>query len=911
MPDAAPDGIVVDAADAVTLNQDVQWERCARLAAPASRGALDNLRTLSRAFASGHPAGHAPVSSPLSGSDPYAGPFVRRFLQVLVAIACVEVAAALALLVLGWSDVHRQQGEFGVYLTTLFLGHTATAGLLLVAGRRDPRTRLLGTYFLVSATIAPISMASAFLWEMPPPDMAEDFVLEMPAAAKLLGYLYVHPYLFAPAFLWAFARECPRIQRRTRMDDLARRMVPVSLGVGCGIWVACAASLELAWAGYGRAAVFTVFEAAFVALNLLPLAAVGVIALRARMAPADEARRVVLFGSAFLLYFGLEFAYDVVEAFSPGYWVANYQWTPYMGLVELLRFPGMVLLWYSVIAVRVPHPREVVRAFYRRLLLRRRLLLVLAAAPAVAIGLLIASRPERAVAGFIADPLVMALVAAFGVMLLVAADRERILMRLDAWVFPETADQRQTLAAATAALAQAGRIETISRTVTRAVNSTCGSRATLLVAGGIETGTQDFTARDAALAPLARASAIVHMLERAGGSVRVHPSDATSVFELLPPDEAAWVVETGADVVVAVIGPGAEVIGVLVVGRRFDDRIVRSVDVPFLEALAATAGIGMAGLRSPGVPAVGALDGPPACECPECGCLAAAGAARECACGSEYIETAVPALLAGKFRLTRRLGSGGMGAAYAARDLQLQRDVAIKTLPGMSVGRLMALRSEAWAMVTVAHPALAQIHGIESWRGRPFLVVEFLAGGTLADRLRQGPIPPPDAVAIAAALAEAVAALHEAGYLHRDIKPSNIAFTSDGSPKLLDFGLAGEMDDAALVGGTPRYASPEVLSGCRAEEADDVWSLCVCLHEMVTGRHPFTGTGIDEVTDRILRQRIDVRVPPGAVAAPRCAAARFAAETLTAARPSRPATARAFAAQLRSLPGQAQQSLHS
>ncbi len=899
-----PDDIVVDAADAVTLNQDVQWERCARLAAPASRGALDNLRTLSRAFPSGRAAGHAPVNPALSDSEPYAGPFVRRILKALLAIAAVEVALALALLPWTWNDFVRQQTDFGIFLTGLLLEYTATAGLLLLAGRRDRRTRLLGGYFLLQAAIAPYHMFNAFLWGMPDLDMIESYILEMPVSGVLLEYLYLHPYLYAPAFLWAFARECPQVQRRTRLDDLARRMVPISLGVGFGIWFMGSVSFTFAWRGHGSAALFAISDAGVAALSFLALAAVGVIALRARMAPADEARRVVLFSSAFLLFAGSTFGYDAVEAFSPGVWPSNYEWSPYSLLADLVRFPGMALLWYSVLAVRVPHPREVVRAWYRRLLMRRRLLVALAAVPPVATGLLVASRPERAVGAFIADPLVLSLAAAFGTLLLVAAGRERILVRLDAWVVPETTDQRQALAAATAALAQAGHIEVIGRTVTRAINRSCGSPAALLVAGENGTGAEDFEARDAALPPLARASSIFHMLERAGGSVRVHPGDATSVFELLPPDEAVWVVETGADAVVAVVGPGAEVIGVLVVGRRFDDRIVRSVDVPFLEALAAAAGLAIARLRSLRVPQVGSLDGPPARQCPQCGCLAAAAAARGCDCALEYVETDVPVLLAGKYRLTRRLGNGGMGTAYAALDMQLQRDVAVKTLSGMSVARLMALRSEGWAMASVQHPALAQIHGIESWRGRPLLIVEFLAGGTLADRLRRGPIAPPRAVAIIAALADALVALHAAGYLHRDIKPSNIAFTSDGSPKLLDFGLAGATDDTALTGGTPRYVSPEVLSGSPAGEADDVWSLCVVLYEMVSGRHPFAGTGVDEVTDRILHQRIAVRVPPGPAADTPSAAVRFAASILTAERPSRPATACAFADKLQRICGQ-------
>ena len=197
-----------------------------------------------------------------------------------------------------------------------------------------------------------------------------------------------------------------------------------------------------------------------------------------------------------------------------------------------------------------------------------------------------------------------------------------------------------------------------------------------------------------------------------------------------------------------------------------------------------------------------------------CRCLTRTGETPECDCGSEYVETEAPTLLAGKYRLTRRLGTGGTGAAFLARDLRLERDVAVKTLTGVSVLRLMGLKPEAWAMATVNHPAIAHVYGIESWRNRPFLVVEFLPGGTLADRLRRGPVPAARAVHIGALLADALAALHEAGYMHGDIKPSNVGFTSDGSPKLLDFGLASETSDAAAPrGGSVRYLSPEVLSG--------------------------------------------------------------------------------------------------
>ena len=487
-----------------------------------------------------------------------------------------------------------------------------------------------------------------------------------------------------------------------------------------------------------------------------------------------------------------------------------------------------------------------------------------AAAPAVALGWLVASRPERTLGAVIADPLAQALAAAAGLLLLVAAYREWILIHLDAWVYPETTDQREALAAAAAALARAAQVEVVRRTVTRTVSAACGSPATLLVRSGTAgSDAEVFGAPGGKVAPLASGSAIVHLLDTGGGSLRVHPSDASSMFELLPPEDAAWVAEAAADAVVAVPGPGAGLVGVLVVGRRFDDRILRPLDVPFLETLAAAAGQAIARLRELQATGAPGWEAPAARECAACGCMTGADEPPGCRCESEYVETEGPHLLAGKFRLTRRLGTGGMGTVYLARDLRLQRDVAVKTLSGMSVARLMRLKPEAWAMATVTHAGLAHIYGIESWRGRPFLVVEFLAGGTLADRLRQGPVPAAEAVSVTAALAEALAALHAAGSLHGDVKPSNIGFTSDGSPKLLDFGLSREMDDTTLAGGTLHYSSPEVLSGRPADEADDVWSLCVVLYEMVTGRRPFDGT-FDFENTTTLCTILDDDAPPSA-----------------------------------------------
>ena len=897
MPTDDRDDLVGDVADALTLDQQVQWERCARLAAGAERAQIENLRVIERVLASRPVAGQA--SETMQATRSYGGAVLGRVVHALIAIATIEVAATLLLLPWAWGDYYREHGEVAVFMTTKFIGHAASAGLLLWAGRRDWRTWLLGVYCLLMATQAPLLMLQAFVLELPPPQEFAAFLQHLPAANRLFVALYVPAFLFAPAFLWAFARECPRVHRRTRLDDLARRMIPASVVIGGGLWVACAVTLELARAGVAGAPVAGVLDGTIATLDLLVLGAVAVVALRARTASADEVRRVVVFSAGFLLLMGLSTAYNVAETFAPGDWVSNYHWSPTILLMEALRFPGLILLWYAVLAARIPHLREAVRAFYRRLLMRPGLLGALAAVPAGALAWLIGRSPERAVGALIADPLAQSLFAAVGILLLVIAARERILIRLDAWILPETADQRQALADAAGALAQASRITTVGETVTRTVRRGCGSPATLLVADDAETGAGGFSAPQARIVPLSRQTAIVHLLETVGGPVRVEPDGRPSVFPLLPPGEAAWVTETGADVIVPAPGPGTDVLGVLVVGRRLDGRRVRSLDLPFLEALGAAAGLALARLQLLDAPGAGLGEAPPAEECPVCRSVTAAGEPPACTCGSAYVATEVPKILAGKFRLTRRLGAGGMGVVYLARDLRLERDVAIKILTERSAVRLVGLKPEAWAMATVTHPGVAQIHGVESWRGRPFLVVEFLAGGTLEDRLREGPLAPSQALSVVARLADALAALHEKGFLHGDVKPSNIGFTSEGSPKLLDFGLAHAVDDAAMMGGTLPYLSPEVLSGRTAEEADDVWSLSVVLYEMVAGRHPFAGGSADEVAERIRRQRLARAAPPPAGPAAGGAVAAFAAAVLAAPRAGRPASARAFAEALR------------
>ncbi|MCY4120040.1 MAG: serine/threonine-protein kinase, partial [Acidobacteria bacterium] len=285
---------------------------------------------------------------------------------------------------------------------------------------------------------------------------------------------------------------------------------------------------------------------------------------------------------------------------------------------------------------------------------------------------------------------------------------------------------------------------------------------------------------------------------------------------------------------------------------------------------------------------------------------AAADAGDRCdACGGAWADAPLPALVAGKLAVERRIGAGGMGTVYRARDIGLDRVVAIKTLDGVSAAGLAQLRREAQAMAASAHPGVAQVHGLETWRGRPLLVMEHLDGGTLAARLGRGPLAPGQAAWVVTAVAEALDALHAAGYRHGDVKPSNIGLTAKGAVKLLDFGLAEITGGGRpLGGGTVAYLSPEALGGRPAGAADDVWALGVVLCEMVAGRRPFGGATVKDTVDAVRNQRF--RTPPAARpnapdADAREAVLSFASEMLTAPASARPTTAGALAAAVRAL----------
>jgi serine/threonine protein kinase len=215
------------------------------------------------------------------------------------------------------------------------------------------------------------------------------------------------------------------------------------------------------------------------------------------------------------------------------------------------------------------------------------------------------------------------------------------------------------------------------------------------------------------------------------------------------------------------------------------------------------------------------------------------------------------------YKILEHLGTGGMGVVYKARDLRLDRTVALKFLPP-DLTRDPAAKQrfvyEAKAASTLQHANICVVHDIdETHDGQMFICMEYLEGETLQTKIEQGPLKIDEALNIAIQVARGLTAAHQHGIVHRDIKPANIVVTPDGVAKIVDFGLAKLSGRTMLTRegstpGTAAYMSPEQAHGELVDQRTDVWALGVVLYEMLTGRHPFAGEYPEAVTYRILNE---------------------------------------------------------
>ncbi|MBZ5498056.1 MAG: protein kinase [Acidobacteriia bacterium] len=236
------------------------------------------------------------------------------------------------------------------------------------------------------------------------------------------------------------------------------------------------------------------------------------------------------------------------------------------------------------------------------------------------------------------------------------------------------------------------------------------------------------------------------------------------------------------------------------------------------------------------------------------------------------------------YRITEKLGAGGMGEVYRAEDTNLDRPVAIKVLPDIFSGdpeRLARFEREAKLLASLNHQNIAAIYGLEEAGGKRFLVLELVEGETLAQRIAKGPLPVEEALEVCRQIAEGVEAAHEKGIIHRDLKPANVKITPEGRVKVLDFGLArafqgeaaaadasksptltDQMTRPGVILGTAAYMAPEQAKGKAVDKRADIWAFGCVLYECLTGKRAFQGETITEIVASILKSDPDLDALP-------------------------------------------------
>jgi serine/threonine protein kinase len=242
----------------------------------------------------------------------------------------------------------------------------------------------------------------------------------------------------------------------------------------------------------------------------------------------------------------------------------------------------------------------------------------------------------------------------------------------------------------------------------------------------------------------------------------------------------------------------------------------------------------------------------------------------------------------GAYEITALIGEGGMGRVFRARDTKLGRDVAVKVLPdawSRDPERLARLEREAQVLASLNNPHIAAIHHLEQHDGASVLVMEFVPGLTVAERLATGALPFHEAQRLAVQMAVALEAAHQRGIVHRDLKPANIKITPDGQVKLLDFGLAKALSGdstrqgvdpaqlsnsptmiggtmAGTILGTAAYMSPEQARGLRVDSQADIWAFGCVLYEMLAGRQAFAGATVTDILAAVVRGEPDWSMLP-------------------------------------------------
>ena len=626
---------------------------------------------------------------------------------------------------------------------------------------------------------------------------------------------------------------------------------------------------------------------------------------------------------AYAIRDGIPIVATLLETESP-----RYPWAVAVLLDALVLLPAFGLV-YAVGVAHVLGPRVVLRRSLQYALANRSLTLLIFL-PAIALAFSLVQERNRTLADIATSSsalyavLIIASVATF-------MNRDRARQWLDQRFFREEYDARKILLS----LASRVRFETdpadLATMVVNQLDEALHPLMTAILVSGIDEGQlSPVTVLHGSAEPLPMEGGLVSMLRWSDEPLEIVLSDPRSPARRLPADEREWLECTGAVLLVPVVGQDRSLIAVIALGERRSEEAYAAEDRELLASIAAQMALGfdVARLRR----RVGANDADrtrivsaaaqpiePMMECPRCGRCDEPNVERCPSDGATMRPVpSVPRTVDNKYRIEQLLGRGGMGAVYRARDMRLDRLVALKVVRAELLGDPEArrrFRREAQIVARLQHPSIVAVYDYGTFPdGGAYLVMELVRGEDLRHVLqREGRLDSAESMQILTAVCAAIGAAHREGVLHRDLKPENILLPGGGGPaKVLDFGVAKLVLDrppndndespsesptaltvSGMIIGTPAYMAPEQFRAVEADARTDVFSLGVVAYEMLSGELPF---GRGTLADVVLAQAHGVPPMPPALMSP--AAERAIRAALDPDPDRRPATPQAFATML-------------
>jgi serine/threonine protein kinase len=768
-----------------------------------------------------------------------------------------------------------------VFVATAAVFSTA-AGYLLIGGRDDQRAFSLAVSFLLVAS----AFSDRLLMQLDQNPVEAIRPFSVLARLQLTAFLPFAVWLFFELFpritQFGWARRLPLIAQRASLTIAVPLLLASMVSPGVG------SSFPSAIESVSTVLSASVTNSLFWPIVLvLTLAALGFGLWRATRAGIDERRRVKLLAAGLLIGGAPILLIVIVTELWPTARLLV-QRQPLYSIAQAIVYPFLLSVPFTTAYAVQVHQALDVRFYLRRALqygLARSTLLLGASVPFLLLAVVLYVQRNRALVDLMSGGTGIALLLVGVTCVTAVRLRIPLLRAVDKKFFREHYDAQHILQELVDTTRSAVDIVDLERSVTAEVDRALHPESIAFLAP--EPGLQSLVARTNGIPALPRASLLVERLQARGAVVEVDPDRAESVLGKLGPAEHEWLAGGGFTLLCPVLDSDARLIAILALGEKRSELPFTREDRTLLTAVAASAGLALEKLLAAPSDRDRHVVASMARECDACG-LVFADATDACpTCDGKAEEAQLPTTVAGKFLIERRIGRGGMGVVYLAVDRTLGREVAIKILPKMGAQLAWRLRREARAMAAVTHPNLAMIYGTESWGGDPLLIVEYLGGGTLRDRLAKEHPRFDNVLELGEVLAAVADCIHRAGIVHRDIKPSNIGFTAGGVTKLLDFGLAkmlepeevvspqpadhgAHMRDAAgaitpsgvsesetgtgFLVGTVDYMSPEAANGETPHPLFDLWSIAVVLYEAFAGTNPFHSPSVQQTLHRIWNQ---------------------------------------------------------